>query len=162
LMELNAFADGIDAADDPYPTYLPANAVLGLVFFELQRDSSTDVRALDALKALTKLRRPAYGAVILSGEGRPDDDSGLARLFQSDEPMSRILLPDGLLSHICMCDTERIAGENIGVNLSWRDVNFSAFAFDLLAAMTGRFRMGFMSSFHGFDLSKFPPGAGES
>jgi hypothetical protein len=160
LMELNVLAAGVDAADDPYPTYLPANAVLGLVFFELRRDSSADIRALDALKALTNLRRPPYGAVILSGEGRPDDDSALAQLFRTEEPMSAFELSERLLTHICMSDTEKIAGENIGVTLSWRDVNFSAFAFNLLAVMTGRFRQGFVSSFHGLDLSKFPQGAG--
>jgi hypothetical protein len=160
LVQLNTLAAGTDAADDPYPTYLPANVVIAIVFFELRRDASSDIKALDALKkVLTDLKREPCGAVILAGEGRPQDDTGLAHFFRADKPMTAFDLPDGLLSHICMSGTEILDGQHIGVSLSWSDVNFSRFAFDLLASITGRFRSGYMSSFHGLDLSKLPGGS---
>lgn len=54
-----------------------------------------------------------------------------------------------------MTATKESNGRHIAAMSLWGDVNFSTFAFDVLALLNGTFRRGFVSSFHGFDFQAF-------
>jgi hypothetical protein len=155
LDELRDLMAGIDAADERYPTYLPRNTVLVPLFFELRREDRDDISALESCRRTSRLPRVAYGPVILSGEGRPEDDTCVIRQAVSEQAMDGLTLSDGLLSHVFLSRMVQDGRQFTGTTLTWSALHFSDFAFDLLALMNGTYRHGFASSFHGIDFSKF-------
>jgi hypothetical protein len=44
---------------------------------------------------------------------------------------------------------------NLAVMLTWLDMNFATFAFDLLAIMQGTYERGRVSSFFNLDMTKY-------
>jgi hypothetical protein len=156
LHQLEPLMRNTDHPDERYPTYLPERTVLGMVFFELQRNAATDVTALEIIRDLTTLQRDMYGAIVLSGEGHHIDDTGLIRLTVSDTPLPSRDSNTNLLNGVSISETREIKGKHFGAIMMWSDIQFSEFAFDLLAIMNGTFRIGSISSWHGIDLSKFP------
>src|SRR5271157_3027572 len=99
-----------------------------------------------------ELRRRFYGAVVLRGEGLHPDDTALVEQYQSNEPVPAVWTEAGLLHGYVMSDSVESSGRRVGVTLMWADVNFSRFAFDLLAMLNGTYRMGFASSFDGLEI----------
>jgi hypothetical protein len=157
LHQLDALMAEIDPPGSPYPTFLPASTVLGVVFFEVHKVNERDLTALDTLRDLSKLARAFYGAIALSGEGRPEDEAAGIRMTTSEEPFAGMVPTDHtLLSSSYLTATTPHAGAHLGAMLTWSEVECSDFAFDLLAIMEGRYRVGFASSFHGLDLSRLP------
>lgn len=154
LNQLGSLMASVDADDEKYPTYLPRNTVLVMLFFELRQEHKNDLAALRAFMKSGELPRVTYGPVILSGEGRSEDDTGSVRLTAATEPMDAFELPDGLLEHLYMSATTATDGQNLGAMLTWSPMNFADFAFDLLALMNGTYQHGRVSSFHGYDLGE--------
>jgi hypothetical protein len=152
LAELEPLTVGVDPEGEKYPKFLPRSTVLAMLFFELRSTEASDMGALNQLRNL-QFHRPFYGAVILSGEALHPDATGLAKLFQSKERMEEMLPPNGLYSGCAMSSTTEFNGQHLGAMLSWADINFSDFAFDLLALLNGTYRRGFASSMHGMHLS---------
>jgi hypothetical protein len=85
LAELEPLIKGVDAPGENYPKYLPASAVLAMVFFELRSADASDLEALNLIRDL-QVQRPFYGAMILRGEGLHPDDTALIRQLQSEQP----------------------------------------------------------------------------
>jgi hypothetical protein len=97
-------------------------------------------------------RRPFYDPVILRGEGLGPDESGIIQQGVAKEPMDQLFVDDGLLGGIAMTRTAEIDGGLRSATLLWSGINFSKFAFDLLAVLKGTYRSGYGSSLHGLDL----------
>lgn len=154
LQQLAPLVAGFDAPGERYPKFLPINAVFGFVFFELRKDDAKEMEALEAFRNLS-FGRGFYGAVILRGEGLRTDDAAKIEPMVSDQPMTPIFLDAGLLNHIAMTGTSEIDGRHCGAMMLWSDMNFSTFAFDVLALLNKTYKHGFVSSFHGHDFSGF-------
>lgn len=154
LRQLEPLMASVDAPAERYPTYLPAHAVLGIVFFELRSENANDLKALETLRDLSQLRRPFYGAVILRGEGLDPDNTGIVRTLTSENPIDALARPQGLLGNFTFASSVESAGSHFGSMLMWSPIHFSDFAFDLLAIMNGTYRSGFVSSWHGLEFSK--------
>ena len=150
LHQLDPLMAGTDAKDEKYPTYLASNTVLAMLFFELRRDHRNDFKAMESVRKSIDFKRVMYGPIILSGDNRPDNETGLARITVSAEPVEAIELSDGLLSHIYFSATSQDGSQHVATSLTWSEMHFSEFAFDLLALMNGAYRPGYLSSFHGF------------
>jgi len=153
LRQLAPLVAGVDAANERYPKYLPAHAVLGLIFFELRKDDRRDLAALERFRAL-QLGRPFYGGVVLRGDGLRPDDTAMIELTVGNESMKAILTDAGLLNGFAMTATTEVAGQHWGAMLMWSDFNFSRFSFDLLALLNGTYQPGRVSSFHGLDFGR--------
>jgi hypothetical protein len=153
LAELAPLIDGVDAPDERYPKYLPASAVLAMLFFELRKADQSDLEALNRLRDL-HLARPLYGAVILRGEGRPPDDTALIQQTHSDAPHTETFPDQSLLYGMALSATSEVQGHHRGAMLRWSAINFSQFAFDLLALLKETYRSGYASSLHGLDFSR--------
>jgi hypothetical protein len=153
LRQLAPLVVGVDDANERYPKYLPAHAVLGVLFFELRKDDRKDLGALELFRGL-QLGRPFYGGVVLRGEGLRLDETAMIELTVANEPMTPIFTDAGLLHGCAMSGTAEVGGQHWGAMLMWSDVNFSRFAFDLLALLNGTYQRGRVSSFHGLDLGK--------
>jgi len=153
LGQLAPLTNGVDAANERYPRHLPRQAILVMLFFELRRVDQADLVCLENLRT-AEFGRPLYGPVILRGEGLSQGDTGLATQTVSHEPMERLFVHNGLLHNISMTDTIDVAGQHRGAMLHWSDINFSKFAFDLLALLKGTYEHGRASSFHGIDFGQ--------
>ena len=89
----------------------------------------------------------------MRGEGLDEDRA--ARIapfagrtsFESDVGRAKESLVDALM----VLSNTRLMPDNslYGVNLSWGEVNFAGFAFDIVALLNGTFRPRYVSSFHG-------------
>jgi hypothetical protein len=153
LSELKPLMAGFDNIDDYYPRYLPASAVLAMVFFELRTGDQSDLEALNLFRTL-EFQRLFYGAVVLRGEGLSPDDTALINRFHAVAPNGASFSPHGLLNGMTMTETADSHGQHVLAMMTWSDINFSKFAFDLLALLRRTYRPGFVSSFHGLDFSR--------
>lgn len=153
LSELTPFLVAVDSPDAHYPKYLPPSTVCAMVFIELRCKDRGDRRALAGIRDV-QLPRGFYGGVILRGENMHADVTGSIQKTISDEPMAEMWPEAGLLSQMTMTDSLELAGRHHGAMLSWADVHFSQFAFDLLALLKGTYRQGYSSSLHGYDFHR--------
>lgn len=122
-----------------------------MVFFELRTSDRSDIEALNKLREVN-FGRIFYSPVILRGEGRNPDSTGLVERYHSVEPHPELFAKGGLLDGLTMTATMEIVGLNIGEMLMWLDTYFSRFSFDLLALLNGTYKAGLISSFHGLDI----------
>jgi Domain of unknown function (DUF6602) len=152
LAELDPLMAGFDPAGERYPRYLPSSAVLGMVFFELRASDQDDIEALNLFRAVA-FERGFYGAVILRGPRKNPDDTALIERAESNIPMEEMRAPNGLGHGVTRTATTEVLGNHLLALMMWSDINFSRFAFDLLALLQGTYRRGFVSSFHGLDFS---------
>jgi hypothetical protein len=152
LAELKPLMAAIDTDTERYPRYLPSSAVLGMIFFELRAVDQNDFEALDLLRVID-FQRGFYGAVIFRGNRQNADDAGLVTRLKSDTAIAE-RPTNGLRHGMTMTATTEVNGNHLGASIMWSDVNFSRFAFDLLALLQGTYRQDFVSSFHGFDFSR--------
>jgi hypothetical protein len=143
---------GVDADDEQYKGYLPLAAILAIVFFELRRDNGADKSPLELIRDFS-ISRPFYGALILRGEGRSQDDTALIQQTVGEQPQEAIFVDAGLLHGIATAATTEVEGRHQSALMTWTDINFSKFAFDLLELMNGSYKHGLISSYHGMDLS---------
>lgn len=152
LDELRPLMLGMNVPNERYPKYLPINTILSMLFFELRAADAKDSEVLELVRDFETIR-VFYGPVVLRGEGLHPDYTGKFEKLRSTEPMMPIFSPEkGMLSGYAHSGSRESGAGHILANLMWGDVNFSGFAFDLLALLNGTFRPGFGSSFHGFDF----------
>jgi hypothetical protein len=109
------------------------------------------MEALNLIRSI-RLHRRFHGAIILRGEGIPADDSGLVEQYESQTPQAEEVAAEGLLHGMTVAATQELHSQNMGAILRWGDINFSTFAFDLLALLNGTYRPGYASSFHGLEI----------
>jgi hypothetical protein len=151
LCELAPLTASIDSPEERYPKYLLPSAILAMVFFELRTEDSSDPEPLNLLTNI-ELGRTFYGAVILRGEGLNPDDTAVTQKYRSKDPIPKIWTKDGLLHGLAMVESASSELGHLGTSITWGDIYFSKFAFDLLALLNGTYRPGFASSFHGMEI----------
>jgi hypothetical protein len=134
-----------------YPRCLPDSMTLAMLFFELRGSNQFDREALNILAGL-EFQRFFYGSLILRGEGLDPDDTALIQKYRSDAPTPEVWAAAGLLHGFAKTGTTESDRGRHGVMLMWSDVNFSKFAFDLLACLDGTYQPGILSSFHGLEI----------
>jgi hypothetical protein len=159
LRELDPLSLAYDSPEEPYPRYLRPNAVLGTLFFELDAEEAGDLSLLERFRSV-EFARPFYGGVILRGAGHPVDSTASIRGTVSTTPISELFLPEGLLHNTALTASVEVNGEYRGAMLMWSALNFSQFAFDILAFLNGSYRSGRTSSFHGLDFKALEADAG--
>jgi hypothetical protein len=156
LSDLDALMGGPDAPDEKYKMYLPPNFFCGLIFFELRESVKYSERALSNIISGIRLRG-FIGGLILRSENFTKPFSGQIVLLKSETPIQSIIGKDkgSLLNGIAMTDSIKFS-DNLyfGAMLNWSEVNFSRFAFDMLAIMRGTYEAGRLSSFHGMGTSE--------
>jgi hypothetical protein len=157
---LESFVADIDPPSERYPTFLPGDVVIVPLFIELRAANKSDVSAMARLCEMASgFKRIVYGPVLLSGDGRPADEAAIVALVSADNALPELRLPQGLLAHVCLAPSSGPSLSYQGFMLNWSELNFSFFAFDLLALMNGTYRRGLASSFHGLDLPAVADGA---
>jgi len=149
LMPLMA---GVDADDEQYKGYIPPSAILAIVCFELRGNDGADHLPLEVIRDIS-ISRTFYGALILRGEGRNPDDTALIQQTAGDRPHEAISMEAGLLHGVAQPPTTEVEGQHRSAIITWTDINFSKFAFDLLSLVKGSYRHGLISSYYGFDFS---------
>jgi hypothetical protein len=155
LAELRPLMTSVDPPGDRYPKFLPKDVVLAMVFVEVLSKNRLQVNALHELSAAYDLNRGFYGAMLLSGEGLDPDFTGLTKVLRCEAGATPITSGGDLLSLCCMANWRAEREGNLAVMLTWLDMNFATFAFDLLAIMQGTYERGRVSSFFNLDMTKY-------
>jgi hypothetical protein len=146
----------LDAPNEKYKRYIPANFYMGLVFFNL---AAKEQKKLDLLNKLKPgiFPRGFHGGIILSADGLDQRNTGrFAYLPLAGSPMY-LAKPKGrtLVSEdgdIWSDSTEISPGEHTVCIFGWSESNFSLFAFELIDVMSGTYHLGTLSSQHGLRL----------
>lgn len=149
LEELKPLTSGFN--DGTYPRFLPNQAILSMLFFELRKADQFDIEPLNLIRD-ARFRRAFYNPVILRGEGRNSDDTALIQKLVGTETLSPLWPDYGLLHGVAGSGSIEVEGHHFSAMLLWADVNFATFAFDPLALLKGTYRAGYGSSFHGLEI----------
>lgn len=147
LFDLQPLLADVDDPSERYRRYLPADFFSGIIFFELKKRDKTDYAALEKFVDTENLRG-FFGGLILRGEQLPPDVSGKIIRMGSIDPNGQPMQPRKDKSIMGGVNTVQV-GENIYWGLIWTEMNFSTFAFDLLAKLNGTYIPNRLSSFHG-------------
>ena len=129
---------------------LPLNFFSAIVFFELLKENEFKNQILN--NVICKLEMPYYGAIILKGEGREINDTGILKpLIGKASFVSTVgKRKESLITGSPLSDSIKINdNQYVGTMLIWTVANFSSFAFDIIALLEGKYRPGFSSSIHG-------------
>lgn len=139
-----------DDANSAYKINLNKNFFCSIVFFELRKENEKKYKALDELINGAQLKN-FFGAFILRGEDRNCNESCKITItgpvpIDIELPKDKTLLTSRFY---------KSKEKDFGCLVTWLDLLFSQFAFDLLALLNGTYRVGFVSSFYGFGSSNF-------
>lgn len=96
--------------------------------------------------------RGFFGGIILRGENHQKPLTGKLSLTQFTTPFEGTIGEGkmSLLSSSAMTASIKIAEDiHLGSLITWSEVYFSQFGFDLIAMMQGKYEPGFASSFYG-------------
>jgi hypothetical protein len=162
LEELRPLLGATNDPTDRYPRFLPNNFCSGVIFFEVLQKNQYGQAALDNLVPATNLRG-YFGGAVLRAEG--EDPSSTGRLDLMVETKGQQIIgtvakgknaqQNSLLRGLPFANSKLVDGEQISLLLFWTTAGFSDFAFDLVARLGGKYRAGFVSSFHAMPFS-FP------
>lgn len=155
LKDLLPLLSGTDNPSDKYKLHLSPNFWCGLVFFNLKKENQFSEAALSKLIAGINLRG-FFGGVVLRGEGHQKDDTGRLALFQSENSSkSTIGKNKQSLLNFGMTQTLQTADNlHFGAMLTWSEMDFAKFGFDVLAMIQGTYDPRSVSSFHGMGTSE--------
>ncbi|WP_330149745.1 DUF6602 domain-containing protein [Shewanella xiamenensis] len=150
LNDLLPLLNHLDSPQEKYKVHLPPLFCCGIVFYELRQDNKYNTSALKKL-AEGVLIRVFFGGIILRGEEHTSEITGELSLLNGDSldvsmfgKDKNSLFQTGLISsHV------NLNGNQIITSLSWNEMNFSSFGFDLIARMQGTYEPGRLSSFYG-------------
>ncbi len=145
LGDLQVLFDGKDKPDDKYKLYLPPQFFCAAVFFDLR---SSDSRSKAALRRFAEdemtTRREFIGGLILRGEGHKWPSTARIRVFGFDKP-EKFYNRDG---HTLLSEdgsdtfSELVKGRDnlsFAAKLSWHEIYFPEFAFELVKRLQGTF-----------------------
>ena len=154
LTDLAPLMKGPDDPSDRYKLHLSPSFCCGLVFFDLKRDNMLSEVALSNLISGTHLRG-FFGGVVLRGEGHSAAGTGRLSLYSSATPITSTIGPNtqSLLSFGMTNSVKLSEIANVGAMITWAEMHFSQFGFDLLAMMQGTYEIGRLSSFHAIGTS---------
>jgi len=151
LAELNPLLKGVDKPDERYKEFLPAGFFSAVLFFEVRQENQFHLGTLNALGD-HDLTRGFFGGIILRGEGFQPMVSGRIQLTISDQPIDSVEAKQkkSLISPFSLSDFKEVKrNQYVGSMLTWSNVEFARFAFDIVAALNGTYDVGRLSSFHG-------------
>jgi hypothetical protein len=151
LNQLGPLMSGFDLSGARYPTYLGISTVLAMLFFELREADQNDIEPLNLLRDVD-FQRFFYGGVILRGDALHADDTALIHHLHGEKDHSEMLPQGGLVTGMAMTAAKELKGRYVSSMVTWADVNFSIFAFDLIALLNGTYQAGRGSSFHGLEI----------
>lgn len=154
LAELKNLMKGTDAPNERYKMHLPPDFFCSIAFFELRKENEKDLKAIKELTNALNLRG-FYGGVILRGEGHKKELTCNIKMLSADTKLTTSFeKTDSLLkSHTIIELGQLNENTSFGAMLSWTEMNFSQFSFDLVALLNGSFEIGRLSSFYGFGTS---------
>jgi hypothetical protein len=155
LQELAPLLAGIDSTGDRYKRYLPPTFASGIVFVELRGRHKSNAAALGNI-VRSPLPRGYFEAVILRGEGLPIESTGTIQLVEAENPLVSNVGKgrDSLFSDKSISNSvENRPGHHVAALLTWGVSQFSMFAFDLLAMLSGTYEPNTMSSLYGTNVS---------
>ena len=150
LGELKKLMSGMDSLNERYKMYLPADFFCGIAFFELRKENESEKLALNSIIRGIQLRG-FIGGIILRGEGHSKQLTGKIDLLSSETDMTLAFKESdrSLLSGGGNTESLKINDYlHFGAMLVWSEINFSRYAFDLVALLNGTFEVGRLSSFH--------------
>lgn len=150
IKELSYLYQNVDKPNDIYKQYLPSDFFCASIFMELREEhaSKDDILSDDIIKAYDI--RGYYGTIILSGENVDPTKTCLIKESADFKIEPSFLKGKGCLrSNIYRTNTIQIEDKTYPpLHLTWEDLNFSTFAFDVLAKLNGTYREGYRSSFY--------------
>lgn len=149
LDELKPLLKGVDDPGEMYKKFLPASFFSAIVFFEIKKTEEFTA----ALLKKFAVRQRFYGGIILSAEGRNKNDTAQIRLLVGDKisGMEQLsMISDGAASS----DSIEVEGKFYSAMITWSDIDFAMFAFDLLALVRGSFSRKKISSFHALGFGR--------
>ncbi len=151
LWELAPLLEKIDDPNEPYKRFLPANFCMGTVFFEILGKDKINIQILNELipEKFTEDLRGYFGGIILQAEGHNRELTGKISFLISETtiPTFGDLTRTAMAGNFITKD-----GKYFSAMIIWNTGEFAKFAFDLIAMMEGKYRNGFVSSFHGLPL----------
>lgn len=156
LGDLSPLMSGLDEPSERYKLHLPQTFCCGLIFFDLKKEFEYSESTL--LKFLSGIQyRGFFGGIILRGEGHTLPFSGKIRLLHSEEPIEGIIGPGkASMLQTSLTQTVQIADNlHMAAILTWSEIEFSQFAFDLVAIMQGTYDVGRVSSFYGMGTTQW-------
>ncbi|MFV2045169.1 MAG: DUF6602 domain-containing protein [Anaerolineales bacterium] len=151
LADLNPLLADVDKPDERYKEFLPREFFSAVLFFEVRKEHQFHAQALDALSD-NDLTRGFFGGIVLRGDGFQPIVSGRIQLAVSDGPIESTVGKEkrSLISPFSFSDfTKEERKQYVGTTLTWSQVEFARFAFDVVAALDGKYDVGRLSSFHG-------------
>ena len=133
---------GNDSANGRFKKFLPAAFFSAAIFFEIRKESENDQAAFNlfAPEALSRAWPPQ--ALILRGEGLIPEYAGTIRLASSGKkpPQSFRASPELLIGGLAIMSTFKLISSNYYCALlNWSQNEFSDFAFNLLARLSGTY-----------------------
>jgi hypothetical protein len=147
LRDLMPLMQGNNVPEEKFRLHLPPCFQCGCVFIEMRRANARGMAAMQTLLEGIELRG-FFGGLILRGEGYTLPCSGELGFARPQEPMEAIL-PESLLSFGMSESREFAEGFHFVSTVSWFEINFARFAFDLIARLQGTYSARSISSFYG-------------
>lgn len=149
LSELAPLMSGTDKPTDPYKLHLPMQFSCGVVFFELRSTEDFSPAVLNNLLPGTQLRGFSGGVVLRSERHADPNVTGRLRPWRSRTARSNTTGKGKTsLFNFGMSKSVHSSGDfHDGVLLSWGETFFAEFAFDLIAQLSGSYKVGMLSNF---------------
>ena len=153
LHDLAPLLSEFDGAHERFKEFLPENFFCFSVFFNLLKREEYNKTAVVNMFPVEGLRGFA-GAMILRGEGLPEQVAGRVSLLISDTsiPTTVERKKESLLSGAPILSLGELDnGKHLGAMVMWTEAAFSMFGFDLIAMLSGTYQQGMLSSFYGMN-----------
>lgn len=150
IEDLKPLYERIDEPSSTNKVYLPAAFVCGVIFFELKATNQYKKSLLNNI-VRGSCPRGYTGGVVLKGEGISDEKTAIIKILASETIFSSTVGKDkeSLLTGSPLSDAIAIEDKYFGAMITWNEANFSIFTFDLVAQLSGTYRLGYLSSMHG-------------
>lgn len=137
LRDLQPLMGAVDPPFERYKLHLPGNFICGLLFIELRVQQERQLEALTSLIDGIDLRG-FIGGLVLRGEGHTSPHSGRLSLTKSASASPGLPSDQTSLLEIGIAPTSQLSdGVHIGAMLSWGEMEFARFSFDLIALLQG-------------------------
>ena len=159
LSDLDCLLTGVDPPNDRYKRFLPQRFFTFIIFFELRDADRNSWQEL--FKFVPDTRRVWPGGVVLRGHGLQPEFSATIGLNYSTNSPPVPVGPAGrdLLDTFVLSESKWLGETYWSARCRWSPNEFSTFAFDLLAMLSGTYDATLRSSNHAqawLDFSKQP------
>lgn len=154
LRGLQPFLEEVPDPDERYPEHLPPHFSCGVVFFEVASEAKHSPKPLEHLiPPDSEVRQRFYGGSVLRCDDQDERVTGQLDLgvVDGDDEMETTIGTDGetLCDGLVYSDSQSLGGQHWLISLRWSLSGFAQFAYDILELLRGRYRPGYLSSWHG-------------